>query len=171
MSTHTHWKKLTNPDYLGAYSFEPKEEKILTISQVKQEIVTGADGKKEQCTVAHFAENEKPLILNVTNCKTISKLYNTPFIEEWNSKRIQLYVTQVKAFGEVVDAVRIRTKIPADTSEKYVCADCGNEIKPAMGKTAQWLKEYTQNNYGRALCTACATKAKKAKETANIEEV
>ena len=35
-------------------------------------MVTGPDGKKEECTVVHFAEKEiKPLILNTTNAKTI----------------------------------------------------------------------------------------------------
>ena len=43
---HTHWKKLTNPDYLGAYSFNPGEEKILRIKSVSQELVVGTDGKK-----------------------------------------------------------------------------------------------------------------------------
>ena len=73
--TLTHWKKLTNPNYLGAYSFSEGEEKILTIKEVKTELVKGEDGKDEQCTIAYFAENEKPMILNKTNCKIIQKLY------------------------------------------------------------------------------------------------
>ena len=164
MMAKTHWKKLTNPDYLGAYSFNEGEEKILTISRVKQEIVIGPDGKKEECTVARFVENEKPMILNTTNCKTITKIHKTPFIEEWSGKRIQIYVAQVKAFGEVVDALRIRDKVPADTSKSFVCEECGNEIKPANGKTPEWLAKYTKQQYGRELCASCATKAKQAKE-------
>lgn len=165
----THWKKLTNPDYLGAYSFQKDEEKILTIGRVRQEIVVGTDGKKEECTVARFQENEKPMILNATNCKTIAKIYNTPFIEEWVGKRIQIYVTQVKAFGDVVDALRIREKVPEDTSVKYVCTDCGDLIKPALGKSAKWLSEYTTKQYERPLCADCAAKAKKAKEAAKTQ--
>ena len=160
----THWKKLTNPDYLGAYSFNTGEEKVLTISRVKQETVIGTDGKKEECTVARFKENEKPMILNATNCKTIAKLYNTPFIEEWVGKRIKIYVTQVKAFGDVVEALRIRDKIPEDTTEKFFCTDCGDEIVAALGKSAKWLAEYTKKQYGKSLCTKCATKAKQEKE-------
>jgi len=37
----THWKTLTNPDYIGAYDFQPKEERTLTIKSVANEIVTG----------------------------------------------------------------------------------------------------------------------------------
>ena len=46
----THWKKLTNPDYLGAYSIEDGKDLILTIAYVRQEKVIGTDGKKEDCT-------------------------------------------------------------------------------------------------------------------------
>ena len=37
----THWKKLTNPDYLGAYAFDKGEEKTATIARVGREIVMG----------------------------------------------------------------------------------------------------------------------------------
>ena len=53
----THWKKLRNPDYLGAYSFDDGTDKILTIKAIAPETVTTADGS-EQCTVARWAENE-----------------------------------------------------------------------------------------------------------------
>ena len=35
--SETHWKKLTNPEYLGAYAFRPGEEKIVTIESVALE--------------------------------------------------------------------------------------------------------------------------------------
>ena len=41
------------------------------------------------------------MILNVTNCKTISKLLKTPYIERWAGHRIQIYVDpKVKFKGE-----------------------------------------------------------------------
>ena len=43
----THWRKLINPDYLGAYSIDPGKTMVLTIRTVKNEMVTGTDGKKE----------------------------------------------------------------------------------------------------------------------------
>jgi hypothetical protein len=111
--TQTHWKKLNNPDYLGSYFLEPGQELIGTIKVVKKEVVTGADGKKEECTVIHFVEpGLKPMILNTTNAKMISKIHKTPYIEEWAGKKIQIYSTEVKAFGDVVEALRIRPKIP-----------------------------------------------------------
>ena len=71
MNEKTHWKKYTNPNYLGAYAFQPGEEKTVTIKEVKREAVQNQSGT-EECTVAHFVEDVKPLILNKTNCKTIS---------------------------------------------------------------------------------------------------
>lgn len=112
----THWKKLTNPDYLGAYALYPGQELILTIKEVRRELVTGADGKKEECTVAIFSDGKtKPMILNSTNCKAIQKAHGTPHIEEWSGKQIQVFVQQVKAFGDVVDALRVRPVSPKMT--------------------------------------------------------
>lgn len=154
----THWKKLTNPNYLGAYSFNLNEEKILTIKQVSTELVIGTDGKKEQCTVARFFEKEKPMILNRTNCKIITKLYKTPFIEEWQNRKIQVYVSQIRAFGETVDALRIKAIIPQvkSQSKDLTCVDCKKEIKPAYGKTAERIAEHTYKNYGKQICAECA---------------
>ena len=68
----THWKKLTNPNYLGAYSIENGQDLILTIKYVQEEKVIGTDGKKDDCVVCYFVENAKPMILNATNMKTIT---------------------------------------------------------------------------------------------------
>jgi hypothetical protein len=106
----THWKKLTNPDYLGSYDFEQGEERIVTIKDVKRMLVNGADGKKEDCTVVYFEENYKPMIMNVTNQKAITKLAETPYIEQWVGKSFKIVVVKIKAFGEFVDALRIKSE-------------------------------------------------------------
>lgn len=55
MSEKTHWKKLTSPDYLGSYAFQPGEEKTVTIKDVKRETVYNPSSSgKEECTVAYF---------------------------------------------------------------------------------------------------------------------
>ena len=114
----THWKKYFHPDYIGAYALEPGEEKTVRIKHVKQEQVTGMNGKKEECTVAHL-DGEKPFILNRTNCKTIAKIYGSPFIEDWSGKSVTIYAAKVSAFGEEVEALRIRQRIPQQTKVDY----------------------------------------------------
>lgn len=113
----THWKKNFNPNYLGSYSFEKGEIKILTINKVKMEVVEGKSGKKEECTVAYFKQNEKPMILNRTNCKAIEKAYATPYIQEWEGKDIEIYVARVQAFKEEVDGLRVKPHVPRKKKE------------------------------------------------------
>lgn len=111
--TKTHWKTIANPDYIGAYALQPGEEKILTIKSCSKELVTGDKGAKKECLVVHFVEGEnRPMIVNRTNAKTISKLYKSSFIEDWRGKKIQVYATKVDAFGDTVDALRVRDFLP-----------------------------------------------------------
>lgn len=152
----THWKKLTNPDYLGAYALDDGKDVILTISYVREEKVTGSDGKKDDCVVCHFSERVKPMILNSTNMKTITKLFGTPYIEDWSGRRIQIGIEKVKAFGDVVDALRVRKFIPAENVPK--CESCGGKIQPRGNNSAEQIAAYTKKKYGQALCSACATR-------------
>jgi hypothetical protein len=113
----THWKKEFNYDYMGSYSLPDGKDIILTIKETKRETVTGTNGKKEDCFVCYFKESDKPMILNRTNCKTISKVYGTPFIEDWPGHRVILGIDNVSAFGESVEALRIRSRKPAPVQE------------------------------------------------------
>lgn len=155
MSDKTHWKKLTNPNYLGAYAFQPNEEKTVTIKAVKREVVKNQNGEDE-CTIAYFVEDVKPLILNKTNANMIARVWGSPYIEDWTGKRITLKVKRVNAFGELVDAVRVSKDRPID--ETFTCAACGKKILPASGKTAKAIADVTKAKYGKTLCVVCANK-------------
>jgi hypothetical protein len=115
METKTHWKSLVNVNYLGAYSLmdgsEPKDLNV-KIAKVLREKVKGEGGKEEECTVAYI-ENNKPLIINRTNAKTITKLVGSPFIEDWVGKTVTIFVSKTKVAGETVDCLRIRPTLPA----------------------------------------------------------
>lgn len=163
--SETHWKRLINPDYLGAYSLDPGKDIVLTIREVRKELITGTEGKKEECIVCHWQEDQKPMILNVTNCKTISKLLKTPYIEQWAGHRIQIGMEKVRAFGEIVEALRVRNKLPEDV--KIACEECGQVIAPAFGMSATQLAAYTKKKYGRQLCADCAREMKKKEGAAD----
>lgn len=124
----THWKKEFNYDYMGSYSLPDGKDIILTIKETKKEKVTGPGGKKEDCFVCYFVESDKPMILNRTNCKTIEKIYKSPFIEDWPGLRVQLGIDTVSAFGESVEALRIRNVKPAPA------------VKPDYSKAEELLK-------------------------------
>lgn len=108
----THWKKLTNPNYIGAHDLQPGQEVKITIKSVSKEPVKGADGKEEMCVVAQLqgTATGKPMILNKTNMKIIAKVLDTPYIEEWSGKSVIIYGAKVKAFGEVVEALRVKNQ-------------------------------------------------------------
>lgn len=112
----THWKKNFNYDYLGSYSLPEGKETTLTMAGTKKELIVGSQGKKEEAFVCYFKEKldwVKPMILNRTNCKTIQKIYDTPYIEDWTGKQITIFIQSgVRAFGDVVDALRIRPDKP-----------------------------------------------------------
>lgn len=163
----THWKRLENPDYIGAYAFQPNEEKIVTIKMVRREMITGADGKKEECTVVHFVENEKPLILNATNAKMIAKMADTPYIEQWVGVRIALVVRDVKAFGETVPAVRVAQKRLGRAETVQKCSDCGKPIVAYGNMNPSQVAASMMKRFGVAVCMTCGQKradAEKAKQ-------
>lgn len=110
----THWKKLQHPDYIGAYELMDgtgDKELVVLIEKISRKVVKGPDGKEEECTVAQL-QGQKPMILNATNQKIMAKLFGSPFIEDWAGRPMTLYVAKVKAFGDVVDALRVRDKPP-----------------------------------------------------------
>ncbi|MEI6190492.1 MAG: hypothetical protein WCP61_08735 [Chitinophagia bacterium] len=106
----THWKKLTNPKYVGSHDLLPGQELQITFDKVVKEMVKNVDGKEEMCVVAYMKGAHKPLIMNKTNMKIVTKVLNTPYIEEWIGKSVTIYSAKVKAFGEVVDAIRVKAK-------------------------------------------------------------
>ena len=113
MSTEkTHWKKLQDPNYFGAWSIPENQDLILTINRINVEEIVSEGGRKEQKPVLYFKENQKPLVLNVTNSRTIEAIHGSPYIEDWSDKKIQLFQDVTKLKGEEVDCVRIRPFVP-----------------------------------------------------------
>lgn len=165
----THWKKIvSDPNYLGEADFNEGEEKIATISSVNQsETVVTAEGKSQKA-VLHFAEPLKPMILNVARSKAIEKVAGSPYFEDWKGVRIQLYIEHnIKAFGELVSAVRVRPRKPKE-APPVLCADCGGPVKPANGRSAAYMAEYTKRKFGAVLCYDCAMKRTARKEEPDV---
>lgn len=105
----THWKKLQNPLYLGSYDFQPGEERIVTVKDVKREMVKGQEGTEEH-TIVHFTEGYKPMIMNATNSKMLTNLSGSPYVEKWIGTSFKLVTVKIKAFGEFIDALRIKSE-------------------------------------------------------------
>ena len=110
MAEHIHWKKTTNPTYLGSWDFDDGKDVILTVKDVGKQVIQGPRGSEEK-TVMEF-EGEKPLILNTTNMKAITKALGTPYLDEWVGKNLQLYTTMVSSPDGMTMAVRVREFAP-----------------------------------------------------------
>ena len=151
----THWKQLVNTDYIGAYALDGQDLTV-TIRDVRYETITGTNGKKESCPVAYFVEDKKPMIMNRTNMKQITKLYGSPYVEDWKGKKITLYPTTTKFGGEVVECLRIRPTIPQTAAPTIPCEGCGAPIQAANRMSASQLADYTKSKYGKRLCANCA---------------
>lgn len=83
----------------------------LTIARVVVERL-GQGNQAEDKPVAYFNKTNKGLVLNATIARSIAALYGDE-TDEWGGRRITVYPTRVKAFGETHDVVRVRPEIPA----------------------------------------------------------
>lgn len=158
MSEKTHWKKcVAESTYLGEADFQEGEEKVVTISKVIESAeVKTAEGTSKKAVVCFEEKNVKPMILNVAKSKNIAKVVGSPYFEDWPGHAVQLYVEHgIRAFGEVVSAVRVRPRKPI-VKQAVKCSACGNDIKGASGKGADYIAQYTKQKFGKALCFDCA---------------
>ena len=175
MAEKTHWKKIvSDPNFIGEADFREGEEKVLTLDYVNcSETITPAEGKSQKA-VAHWKEpGNKPMILNVERSKAMEKVAGSPYFEDWVGVSFQLYIKKgIKAFGDTVNAVRVRTYKPRVQAETPIpkCTDCGGDLIPPQGKDARWMAAYTTKHYGVPLCAGCAQKRKQAAESSKHAE-
>lgn len=167
----THFKKMLNPNYLGSFAFNEGEKKMLTIKSIGKEKVVGEGGSSEQLPVVHWVENELPFIMNATNCKKVTELLGTPYVEEWVGHRFVLGVEKIKVGGAIMDGTRIqglvdkKGSLPTGTVAKSndsapICEMCENPIKADFGMSAEEIANKTKGTYGKVLCPECAKKLK-----------
>ncbi len=121
------WRDFFDTNYLASWDIEG--DTTVTIVKAMYEEVTGEKGRKDKCLVIYFDEFENGMIVNVTNSKTIQKMYNELQPAKWIGKKITLYVDpNVSIKGEKVGGLRIRpvppmkTKLNADRFHKMLQA-------------------------------------------------
>lgn len=111
-SKTTHWKNLfpSKMMLLGSQNLKEGEELIAKITAVEIQEIKNTSGKSEFVPVAQF-ENAPPMVLNITNTRTIASLYGECY-DRWVGESIQVYATMVKAFGVEQMALRVREARP-----------------------------------------------------------
>tara|TARA_R110002051_G_scaffold315679_1_gene394354 strand:- start:101 stop:613 length:513 start_codon:yes stop_codon:yes gene_type:complete len=121
----THYRKVFKSDHLSSYDLEDfiEEGRALdfTISHVNQETQVRVAGKKIDANIAYFSDGIKPLVLNATNSKIVSKLAGSNFVQDWNNIPVELYIKKGISFGkETVQGVRIKETSPKLITEKDI---------------------------------------------------
>lgn len=112
----THWKRYFDYRFISAEELDGKEV-ILTISGIERDEVYSVSARaKEKKAALKFKETDKMVILNATNARSITTILGTPQVEQWVGKRICLYPVAIQAFGQNVEAIRIK-KVPASASK------------------------------------------------------
>ena len=76
-------------------------------------------------------------------------------------------MAQVKAFGDLVDALRIRPFIPKE--DEYICDSCKKKIEGYGKLTPRDVAQSTLKKYGKQLCAECGAKAKAEAEKAETK--
>ncbi len=85
----------------------------LTIKDIRQEKMQSHKGQPEIKWVLYFQETGKGFVINKTNAKRIAILHGK-MTGAWVGKQIALYTEEVRAFGEVHNALRVAVAIPSN---------------------------------------------------------
>lgn len=133
-----HWKNFQDKEYLGAHNLEEGEELELTITKFEgEELVQKTDGAKEAKMVLYFKEDKPKMILNITNAKTLEMLYGS-HPDQWTGKKIRISAPKVKAFGSMMNALRIRDFVPGNNVDVVACAEQMNACKNKAELKVVW---------------------------------
>lgn len=106
------YRTLFDNKYLYAFDLRSRDV-VVSIREVRAAVVKDSEGKEQKKPILFFAESkdQRGLVLNKTNAKTIAALYGN-LTEKWVGKRICLYPTTTAAFGATVECIRIRPQAP-----------------------------------------------------------
>ena len=99
-------------NFLGAWSFTDGDE-ALTIAGVSSETMYDAqsNAQKEGICIS-FEEKSLPMVLNKTNAAMIAQVTGTSYMHDWIGRRIVVGTENVRAFGKVTQAIRVRDRAP-----------------------------------------------------------
>lgn len=145
-SATTHWKNLfpNKMLLLGSQNLNAGEELVAEIDSVEVQVIKSQKGDEEQVPVVKFT-NAPPMVLNITNAKTIAGLYGNTY-DLWKGRSIQVYAVPIKAFGQQTEALRVREAIP-DTNQdlsayEELLRECKSmdDLKKTFGELPKHLK-------------------------------
>lgn len=137
----TDFRSMYDSNYLYAFDLKGRDVTV-TIKEVRGAKVKGSEGKEQRKPILFFRESHdhRGLVLCKTNGKLIASMYGND-IEDWIGKRITLFPTKVDAFGQVVDAIRIRPSAPSKGKPAGEFADLPTAPSPEAPEHADMFED------------------------------
>ncbi len=127
MSKKTPWQKTFDPHYLGSWSLEDNEifATVVVSCELKEVTSNGKEFKERIVATLRDAPRNGillPMIIgNKDNAKAMQKLSGSQYVEDWKNIPVTIFVKKnIKAFGELVDALRIKDTPPPTDDAKRV---------------------------------------------------
>lgn len=106
--------------FLTADDLQGKDA-VVTIASVElEEIGQGRD--KSSKLVIGMVGKKKLFVVNKTNAKTIEKVLGSPETDDWIGQRITIGPREVEFQGDMVTALRVSLKPPAQAAPKPAAA-------------------------------------------------
>ncbi len=99
------------------------------IDRLAIEKMRARGGAQEEKPVLYFQRAKKGMVLNRTNADVIGGAFGWE-TNDWRGHTIELYVAEVEAFGEVMDAIRVR--VPKSQPPGKETAQKAAPAKPAV---------------------------------------
>ena len=93
--------------YLKAGDLPEEGSQAFTIEAVRMEEI---GREKEEKPVIYFKGEDKGLVCNKTNARTIAKSIGSEDMDDWIGKTINLWRAEVEFQGEMVEAIRVKIK-------------------------------------------------------------
>ena len=152
--------------YLAGDDLSTEHDLIVTIKDLfKEDVLNPITNKTKRQTVIIFEENVKPMVLGAkTQTKQLESAVGTTKGNAIGKKIALYYDPTVRFGGKKVGGIRIRVYgekwKEKEAKEVYTCEDCGQVIQAPPGGTVKQLIAMTRRDFGKALCTDCARKAK-----------
>lgn len=136
------YRQYFDSTYVRAWELPEGRDVTKTIERVERVQIGKDDASKASKIAIYFVDTKKPLVVNKTMGKTISRLYGNR-VSAWVGKPITLYSTQVNAFGETHDVIRIRPTVAKARPRND--KPPARELPPAPIEDAEYEEQETNN--------------------------
>ncbi len=120
----TDYESIFPSKYFKAADLDGQPKLVIISRWATEEVGKQRDHKP----VLYFQGEDKALVCNVTNARTIAKILDTRDIDAWIGKEIVLYPTTTEFAGEMMDCIRVARKGAKPPQPKTAKDDSIDEI-------------------------------------------